>query len=160
VTAADKKHLLDLLTDTHAATQSTLKGIDLDMQVHLDSGWRARDIIGHLATWDREVAKSLNAFRMGSEYAIPKLDEDVFNQESVLEQRHLTHEQILDAWEQTHEEFKEAILEIPPDQFPGDLLYPWGEERGSIAQLVEYMVEHEVEHRDEIIQALEGSKTN
>lgn len=157
--AADKKHLLGLLTKTHAATQATLNGIDLDMPVHTNSGWRVRDIIGHFATWDGEVAKSINAFQRASEYAIPKLEEDVFNQQSVLEQSRLTHKQILETWEQTHEEFKGAILEIPSDQFPGDLLYPWGDERGSIAQLVEYMVEHEVEHRDEIIQALDGSNS-
>jgi hypothetical protein len=37
------------------------------------------------------------------------------------------------------------------------LLYPWGDERGSIAHLVETMTEHDVEHRDEIVKAIESS---
>lgn len=37
------------------------------------------------------------------------------------------------------------------DLFPGDLLYPWGGERGTIAQLVEFLIDHDAEHRDEIV---------
>ena len=47
-----------------------------------------------------------------------------------------------------------AVQEITFDKFPGDLLYPWGDERGSIAQLVEYMAEHDIEHRDDIVEAI------
>ncbi|MCP5094257.1 MAG: hypothetical protein GY943_01760 [Chloroflexi bacterium] len=60
-------------------------------------------------------------------------------------------------WEQAHEAFKETLQEVPDAQFPGDLLYPWGDERGILAQVVEYMCEHEVEHRDEIVKAMESS---
>ena len=60
-------------------------------------------------------------------------------------------------WEQAHDELKQAVQEIPVDRFPGDMLYPWGEERGSIATLVDYMIEHDVEHRDEISKALQAS---
>ncbi len=44
---------------------------------------------------------------------------------------------------------------MPSAQYPGDLLYPWGDERGSIAQLVELIVEHDAEHRDEIVKAVQ-----
>ena len=46
---------------------------------------------------------------------------------------------------------------IPDDLFPGDLLYPWGDERGTIADLVVYMTDHAIEHRDEIVRAAEES---
>jgi hypothetical protein len=42
---------------------------------------------------------------------------------------------------------------MPLDLFPGDLLYPWGDDRGSIADLVEFVTGHNTEHRDEILQA-------
>ena len=50
---------------------------------------------------------------------------------------------------------KQPSKNSPPDQFPGDLLYPWGDERGSIAELVEFIVEHDAEHRDEIVKAVQ-----
>ncbi len=154
MTQEDKRRLLELLAQTHAATRAKLAGINLDLPVYPDSGWRIRDIIGHIATWDRQVAKSLDAYRLGKEYAIPNLDETNFNEQTVLGQQEMTAQQIFEEWEQAREDFKQAVEEISLDQFPGDLLYPWGDERGTIAHLVKMMTEHDVEHRDEIVKAL------
>jgi len=152
----DKKYLLDKLDTTHSAIQEILEGVDLELQVYVDSGWRIRDILGHIATWDREVTKSLRSFLTESEYVIPDLDEDEsdFNEQAVSEQRELSTQEIVVEWEQALDDFKAALNAIPTDKFPGDLLYPWGDERGSIAQLVEYMIEHDEEHRDEIMKIL------
>jgi hypothetical protein len=158
MTLEDKRRLLELLTQTHSATHATLEGIDLEMRVYSDSGWRIRDIIGHIATWDRQVAKSLRAFRAGKEYAIPDHDEDAFNEQDVLSQQELTAQEVFDEWELAREDFKDAVNELPPEQFPGDLLYPWGDERGTIAHLVEMMAEHDVEHRAEIVKATQAGK--
>ena len=75
MTAGDKERLLDLLANAHSILRSTLEGIDPELRVHTDTGWQIRDIIGHIATWDREAAKSIRAFQAGTEYSIPYLDE-------------------------------------------------------------------------------------
>ena len=158
----DKNSLLERLTETHSAFRAMLKGIDLRMRVYTDADWRIRDILGHIATWDREVTKSLRAFLAGTEYVIPEFDGDVtkFNQQAFLEQRQLSTQQIYVEWEQARGDFKHALLEIPLDQFPGDLLYPWGNERGSIAKLIEFMIDHDHEHREEIMKAIKASAEN
>ena len=158
----DKNYLLERLAETHSAIRVTLKGIDLEMRVYTDSDWRIRDILGHITTWDREVTKSLRAFLAGTEYVIPDLDEDEteFNQQAVLEQRELSTQQIYAEWEQAREDYKDALSQIPLNQFPGDLLYPWGNERGSIAKLIEYMIDHDDEHRNEIVKAIKASAEN
>lgn len=155
-----KAYLLEKLTEAHSATRAILEGVDLEMRVYTDTDWRIRDILGHITTWDREVTKSLRAFLAGTEYVIPDLDEDEFNQKSVLEQRALSTQQIQVEWEQARDDFEEAVRELPYDQFHGDMLYPWGDERGSIAQLIEYMIEHDDEHRDEIVRAITASIEN
>jgi hypothetical protein len=157
MTSEEKKYLVDLLTKTHTAIRADLEGIDLETRVYADTEWRIRDIIGHIATWDREASKSLHAFSKGTEYSIPDLDEDSFNEQAVLEQRGFTDEEILTEWEQAREEFILAIQDMPLDLFPGDLLFPWGDECGSIAQLAEFLCEHDIEHRDEIAEAILGS---
>jgi len=159
---SDKDDLLKKLIDTRSATRALLKGADPEMRVYTDTEWRIRDILGHIATWDRQVAKSLRAFSAGTEYFIPGIDEDEseYNEQAVLEQRTLSTQEIIGEWEHAHDDLREAIREIPSDQFPGDVLYPWGEERGSIAKLMEYMIEHEDEHRDEIEKALKASAEN
>lgn len=160
MTLEEKKHLIDLLSESQSATLAALEGVDLEMRVYTDSDWTIKDMIGHLATWDRQVAKSLRAYREGTEYSIPDLgdDENEFNQQAVVEQRALTAQQIIAEWDQTRTGFKEAVQGIPLELFPGDLLYPWGDESGSIAKLVEYMVEHDAEHREEIVKAKKASQ--
>ena len=63
----ERKRLLESLAQTHSATREMLEGIDLELRVYPGSGWRIRDILGHIATWDRQVAMSLRAFRTGRE---------------------------------------------------------------------------------------------
>lgn len=155
MSATEKKQLLDKLTDTHQSVRATLDDIDLEMIVHMETGWRVRDVVGHIATWDREVAKSLRAYMAGFEYLIPDLDEgeNEFNEAAVRGQRKLTSEQILDEFEKAYDELWVAIVDISSDCFPGELLYPWGDERGDITKLVEYFIEHAVEHQEEILKA-------
>jgi hypothetical protein len=127
------------------------------MQVYEDAGWRIRDILGHIATWDRQVSLSLHAFSGGTEYAIPEFDEDAFNNEDVRRQNSLTSQQVFEEWETAREVFKNAVREIPPDNFPGDLLYPWGDEQGTVVKIVKEMCDHDQEHYSEIVRAIEAS---
>ena len=156
MTLEEKNRLLILLMDAQTATRAIVAGIDPEMPVHLDSGWRVRDILGHIATWDREATKSLRAYCAGTEYTTPDLDETEqgFNQRKVQELQALSTLELIEEWELERQDFKQAVEETPLEKFPGDLLYPWGSEHGSISKLVEYMVEHDVEHRDEILRAL------
>lgn len=154
---SNKNLLINRLSETHAFTRKAIEGTDPDFCIYPDADWRIRDIIGHIATWDRQVANSLQAFMIGNEYCIPDLEEDSFNQQQVMESRKMTAHQVFQEGQQARKDFIQAIEEISLDRFPGDLLYPWGDERGSIAKLVEYMIEHEIEHRDEIVKALKGS---
>ncbi|MBW8011549.1 MAG: hypothetical protein FVQ83_09975 [Chloroflexi bacterium] len=124
MTAEDKKRLLDKLNGTLSTTRETLEELDLETRVYTDSDWRIIDIIGHIATWIRQVKKSLLAFQAGKEYSIPDLDDDKFNKQAVLELRELTNLQIYSGWEQAHEDLKITIQDLPIDKFPGDLLYP------------------------------------
>jgi hypothetical protein len=162
MTDKDKSYLIDSLKETHADLRAIVTAADLEMPVYADddegASWRIRDILGHIATWDLETAKSLRAYRAGGVYLTPDFDEHEehdFNQQAIAEQRKSSTQELMVEWERAREEFKEAVQDIPDDQFPGDLLYPWGDERGTIAYLVEYMVEHTVEHRNEIAKALE-----
>jgi len=154
----DKEQLLEKLAETHLAIRSKLNEVDLEMPVHKGSGWRAREILGHIATWDLETARSINAYRAGSEYSVTDLDDSEvdFNERAVLAQQKLSNQQVLDQWELAYDELKRSVQEIPIELFSGDMLYPWGSDRGSVTRLVEYMLEHAVEHRDEILNAIEA----
>ena len=154
----DKTSMIERLAQSYSSISGLLEGGDLDIVVYNDADWRIRDIIGHISTWDRQVTKSLIAFNTGSEYSIPEFDEDAFNQQQVDEARELTSQQVVTEFEEARKEFIGAVEAIPLDRFPGDVLFPWGDERGSISRLVRYMLEHDDEHRVEIKKALQSKK--
>ena len=156
MTSKDTNYLLDMLDKTHSELRAKIKGVNLEIPVYEEGEWQIRDVIGHIAIWDREVVKSIRAFKEGSEYSIPNFDEDVYNDQAALEMRELTAEGVFNEWEQSREDFKAAIGELSAEQLTGEMLYPWGDERGDITLLVKYMCEHDEEHRDEIQEVVSG----
>jgi hypothetical protein len=155
MTAEEKQRLIDLLTDTYSKVLACVQDVDPELQVSPESDWRVRDIVGHLATWDREASKSIRASQVGEEYSIPGFDEDGFNAQEVQELRKLSVQGVFALREGARQEFIAAVRDMPIDRFGSDLLYPWGDERGNVSTLVEYMTGHDIEHQEEIENALE-----
>ena len=151
-----KEYLIKQLSDTHIALESALEDLDLDLVIHKDTDWRIRDILGHIATWDRVLIKAIQAYLSGSEYVIPGMvgDETDYNTDKVQEQRNLSKPEILQEWKQAREDFMAAVKNIPSGKFVDELSYPWGDERGSLTIMIEYMIEHNGEHQEEILAAL------
>lgn len=150
----DKKHMLQLLSESHTANLSLLEGTDLETPVHTNSDWQIRDIIWHLTTWDREVARSIHAFRVGNEYSISSFNEDKYNDSAFQEGRKLIEDQVIEEYKEAREAFVNSVNELPVEKVSEEMLFPWGDESGDIFQLVEYMVEHDAEHRTEITAAI------
>jgi uncharacterized damage-inducible protein DinB len=145
--------IAEKLAQSYAATQSLLDQADLEMVVYENPVWRVRDVIWHLAVWDRQVTQSIEAFQSGGQYAIPEFDEINFNMDLIEESRQLTGEQVVEESQQARRQFIAVVERFSEDQLEADFLYPWGDESGNVTQLVDYMVEHDEEHRQEIIGA-------
>ena len=65
-----KTNLISRLSETHVVAREILKGIDLEVKVFSEKSWRIRDVLGHIATWDRILAKALRAYADGSQYIV------------------------------------------------------------------------------------------
>jgi hypothetical protein len=151
-----KENLLSRLADTHTELAQVVEGLDLDLVIHDDTEWRIRDILGHIATWDRVLIRAIQTYLSGSEHIIPNMtgDETDYNTEKVAEQRKLSTAEIFQEWNQAREDFIAAVKSIPTDKFMDELAFPWGDERGSLTLMIEYMIEHNGEHQVEIMRAL------
>jgi hypothetical protein len=147
---AVKQKLLDLTEETHSALLDTVVNVDLEIIIHKDSGWRGREMLSHIGAWDREVAKALYEFLNGGEYLILDYDEDRYNDQAAKKQQNMTTAEIIEDWKSARKELIEALEIIPVDSFSGDLLFPWGDERGTIYDLVKYLCDHDIEHKEEI----------
>ncbi len=152
----NKNYLLKRLSDTHVSLQETLEGVELEQIIYKDTGWRIRDILGHIATWDRVLIHAIQTYLNGSEYVIPGMvgDETDYNAEKVEEQRKLPTSETLNEWNQAREDFIDAVRQVPTDRLSDELAFPWGDERGSFTLMIEYMIEHNGEHQEEILKAL------
>jgi uncharacterized damage-inducible protein DinB len=140
---------VERLKESHSATRDVVDSVDPELPVHAESGWTVRDILGHIGAWDNQAAKSLRAFGAGSEYSLTDEDDEAFNQQEYQRLRQLDIQQSYAAWEGAREEFIEAVSQLPDELDSGTLLYPW-RERGSLTQLIDEMIEHDVEHREEL----------
>jgi hypothetical protein len=157
----DRKKMLEKWNNAHTSLKEVISEENLDYVIFTESGWSVRDILGHIATWDREVTKSLKAILKGDSYLIVDLDDDEsdFNGLAVQEQRKLSKTDLLNEWNSAQGDLVKALNEIPLDKFPGDFEFPWGDENGTILLLIEYMLDHKLEHREEIIKALNNTKS-
>lgn len=146
----DKQTLLAMLMDSHATLLETVVNFDLEVTIHKDSGWRGREMLSHIGSWDREVVNALLAYAKGEEYLIPDYDEDKYNNQAANNQKSLSTEEIIEDWKQARIELLAALKMIPENKFPGDLLYPWGDERGNIYEFIKYFSDHDIEHKEEM----------
>ena len=150
-----KENILTRLSNSHSELEQALEGLDLELVIHPDTGWCIRDILGHIATWDRVLIHTIQTFLEGSEYVIPGMvgDETDYNARRVVEQRKLSSSKILTEWNQAREDFITIVQQIPTDKFFDELAFPWGDERGSVSVMIEYMIEHNGDHQEEILNA-------
>ena len=59
MTSKDTNYLLDMLDKTHSELRAKIKGVNLEIPVYEEGEWQIRDVIGHIAIWDREVVSEL-----------------------------------------------------------------------------------------------------
>lgn len=150
MTDQDVSRLSDLLAESYASTISIVESIGYDMPIYDEPLWRARDVIWHLAVWDRQVTRSIEAFLADGQYSIPDFDEHAFNDASLEEGRQLSLDQLLEGAAKARKNFQEAVERFSPHQLQAEFLYPWGDETGDIDKIVHYMVDHDEEHRQEL----------
>ena len=145
--------MVQLLDVTRRETQFALSGIDPERIVHDDnSTWRVRDVIGHLGVWNGEAAHSLHAHAEGSEYhcITSEAKYDEYNGLAVNVRRTWNIEQVWAEYEASCDQLKLLVETMPAENWNIEMLYPWNE-RGTIRNIIEVMMKHEVEHREIIL---------
>lgn len=148
--------MLSLLKVTRRETRLALFGIDSERVVHDDTrAWRVRDVVGHLGVWNGEAARSLRAYAEGGEYHCIKSEAeyDEYNGAAADERCTWTVEQVWAEYEASGDQLKRLTETMPVEKWIGKMLYPWNE-RGTIRNLIEVMMKHEVDHRQIIVKAI------
>jgi uncharacterized protein (TIGR03083 family) len=112
--------------------------------------WTIKQVLAHLAGWDDATTSALRAHAGAEAPATPAvLGINSYNAQSVAEREALSFDQIYAEWQLAREQLKEALRALPAEKLAEPLLFPWGR-TGSVAQIIDIMAEHEVEHAEEI----------
>ena len=153
---AEKARLIRLLDDARLRTLTILESVNGDHVVHRDTGWRAKDIVGHIVFWEEEALASLVALKEGTTYTIPDfVSFDAYNQQDYQRRRDRPFLQIQDELRTVRNRLKAALVALPPERFEGYMLFPWPQ-GGTLSDMIATMVAHEYEHVSEIVRAVEA----
>ena len=148
---------LELLETRRSKTRSALSGLDPEQVVHDDErAWRVRDVLGHLAVWNGEAARSLEAYAGGGEYTCIPSEAKYYeyNGPAADERRRWTMEQVWAEYEVTHDRLRSVIERMPDEKWDEVMRFPWNE-RGTVEQLIQIMMKHEaVDHCALIMKAM------
>lgn len=152
--------LLRHLEDVYRRALATLERVDPEQVVYEESGWRVKDIIAHVATWDAETLRSIYAHRRATEYSIPNyVDADDFNAFVAHVRMDEPMERIMTDWDATAKWLHILVRTLTPDDLAAEMTYPSGK-RGQVGALIQEIYEHQEAHLDDIRASLALTQAN
>ncbi|MBA3534235.1 MAG: DinB family protein [Ardenticatenales bacterium] len=150
----EQKRLIDLLASARRETLAALGDVNDLAMVYAESGWRVKDVLGHLAAWEREVLASLQAYHEQDEYTLgPEYVLDAYNEATFERRKEYDPAQCRMDWGMVRRDLQFAVQEIAPDRLDGPVCYPWGAQ-GTVTDLIEEVIQHEAAHLKDILAAI------
>ena len=159
ITQTDPRELLIQELDTaRAGLLKALRELTEDEEIY--PRWKLKHFLAHVTGWDEAVTASLNAYVQGESAAMASYRGiDEYNAHSVETRIDLSLPQIERELVFAREELKKAIRAVPLDQYPGELVFPWGE-RGPVTGVVGVLIHHEHGHSAELAEHKAEPKTD
>lgn len=159
---AEKERLIKLLAAERFKTMQALRDVNDFTLIYQESGWRIKDILGHIATWEREALATVQAFNAQDSYSLgADLDIEQYNQQQFEQRKGYFPAQIRMDWGMVRRDLQFVMNQVPPEMFFDVIDLPWNE-KGTISEMIDILVKHEAEHLAEILAVLEsqsGDKT-
>ncbi len=145
----ESERLIERLDQGRRAMRALVTELDTSREIYPQ--WTIKEILAHIAGWDEVVTAALRAHAGGNEPdALAVKGVDAYNALLAQACEPLTVEQVVKDWKQARSQLKAALSELPPEKFREPLNYPWGW-RGSVAQVVAILADHEKEHAEDIL---------
>jgi hypothetical protein len=152
--SSEQTRLLNLLDRVREEMRGVANFSTANEIVYRDSGWRVRDIIAHVAAWEDESARALEAFLRGESYQIPGfVSDEIYNHQAHDRWASVDVAEVWAAWETARTHLKAALGRFDAASASGMLVAPWGA-RGTVRMVIEEMAQHEGEHASHVEAAL------
>lgn len=144
-----KDELIRELTDSRPAAIAYIRDLDPNQVIYEESGWRIKDIIAHVVTWETEMLRSLHAYRRGRSYQIENYELEDYNGFAASSKQFDPLEQTLADWDAIRSWLLIHLNAITPEALDDKMMMPWGKTE-TVRDLFESVLEHLQEHLDDI----------
>jgi uncharacterized damage-inducible protein DinB len=153
-----KEEMLSSLDESHQIMGAVLRDLQ---SARASSGeiyptWTIKEMLAHLTGWDASSTETLNAYAQGRTPQTPAAADRGFvrfNAGNIQERENLSLEQMVQAWEESREAFKQAIRDLPDEKVNQPFTSSWGQPV-KLDEFVQIFAEHEIEHAHEIREKL------
>lgn len=138
------------LAQTQAVDITRLSVADPLQIIYPEGGWTAKDILGHLTTWEEEVIRALQAHQLGGAYSIPDFNLEAYNAANVALRKALPAAQIMADWVIVRGRLKLLVETLSLEKLMEEMTYPSGR-RGRCNTLIKEVMHHQQEHIADIL---------
>jgi len=157
---AEKERLIKLLASERFKTMQALRDVNDFTLIYQERGWRIKDILGHIATWEREALATVQAFNAQDSYSLgAELDIEQYNQQQFEQRKSYFPAQIRMDWGMVRRDLQLVINQVPPEKLVEVIDFPWNE-KGTISQMIDILVKHEADHLAEILAVLQSESSD
>ncbi len=152
--APTKKELLEAMRTSRQAVKEQLSALQPAdfLNPELDNGWTLKDLLAHLAAWQRFTILRLEAARSGKTPDMPPLhtdaDVDVFNAQVYAENQHRPLPEVLEEFDAAFKALVALVEALDEAFIQGDLPQEWFGERPVHLIIAANAHWHEAEHFD------------
>ncbi len=143
-----KSKLIKRLKDSRQELVNALETISPDTGITEE--WTTKEVLAHIAGWDEVSAEAIQKLAAGKEpqVTVPQ-GIKAFNSEMAKTWAEKDYQQALFDFTNSREQFVAAIEALPDNLVNSKFTLPWGG-KGSIAQIVEILADHEIEHGEDL----------
>lgn len=146
----EKSALLEELDASYRAALDFLAPLDPPRVIDVESGWRVKDIVGHIVTWESEKARALFLHRRGGAAKTDSnFDRDDFNAAAAHTRYDQSMAQIYADWSAARGWFKVLVGAMQSGDLDAEMAYPY-QGRGTVRDLVLSVIETPTTHFDHI----------
>lgn len=153
----EKETLLQDLKSTFKEVLDTLSKIDPSTVVFDESGWTVRDLIDHIAMWEDEKVKGLEAFIIDDVYLTPNFSTDKlseYNRQMRDARLQCSYDEVIEAWQTIRDRMIDVVEKMTPHQIKSAMTPPWGgAETMCVSAVAQDAIRHQNEHMRQILAA-------
>jgi uncharacterized protein (TIGR03083 family) len=91
-------------------------------------GWTVKEILAHIAAWDREIARGLDELLAGRRPAFVSYREDEFNAQTAQASRGTSLADVLTEVQDAHEQLISRVERVADDQWQQPSPYQWSDQ--------------------------------